>query len=130
MIFKNYSDSARQLSDKIKVEGIVNPIFTYINPDAKSYCQLVTANPVSSLDLKLPTPASLVILDDGNTRALEFSEFTDRIRKTNPQTNIIIAVPVIPESEKKTFESACDSLIFLHSDPLFFSVNQFYQDPQ
>jgi len=127
MTFKNYSESAKLLADKIKEEGIANPIFTFINPDAASYCRLVTFNPIAYADLQLPTPANLVILDDGNTRASEFAPFTDRIRKIYPETNIIIAVPVIPESDIESLKSACDSLIYLHVDPYFFSVNQFYQ---
>ena len=128
MIFKNFSESAQLLANKIAVEEINHPIFTFINPDAKDYCLLISHNSTAALDLKLPSPANLVILDDGNTRAPEFSEYTARIRKNNPGTNIVIAIPVIPESEKEALKSACDSLIYLHSDPLFFSVNQFYQE--
>jgi len=126
MIFKNFSESAKLLTDKIKEEGVYNPIFTFINPDAESYCRLVSPYLAPSAGLKLPQPANLVILDNGTTRAPEFAEFTDRIRKTNPETFIVIAIPVIPESEKKSLESACDSLLYLHADPLFFSVDQFY----
>lgn len=128
MIFKNYSESARMLADKIKEEGITNPVFTFINPDAESYCRLVTFNPIASASLNLPTPANLVILDDGNTRAPEFAEFANRVRKNYPETNIVIAVPVVPESDIDALKSACDSLIYLHADPYFFSVNQFYQE--
>jgi hypothetical protein len=128
MIFKNYSESAQLLADKIKEEGIKNPVFTFINPDAESYCQLVSPIIIPFDKLHLPSPSTLVILDNGSTNAVEYNEFTDRIRKKYSETYIIIAVPVIPESEKSTLESACDSLIYLHADPLFFSINQFYQE--
>lgn len=125
-IFKNYSDSAQQLFSRIKEESI-NPVFTYINPDAKNYCQLISSNLVEFSQLKLTTPSTLVILDDGSTNSVEFNEYTDRIRESSPTTKIFIAIPVIPESEKATLESVCDTLIYLHAEPLFFSINQFYQ---
>ena len=127
MIFKNYSESAKLLADKIKEEGIDNPVFTFINPDSEKYCQLVSPSVISFNQLHLSSPSTLIILDDGSTKSLEYNEFTDQIRKKYPETFIVIAIPVIPESEKSTLESACDSLIYLHADPLFFSVNQFYQ---
>lgn len=129
MIFKNYSESAKLLADKIAEEGITNPVFTFINPDAEKYCRLVSPGVVPFAKLQLSSsPSTLIILDDGSTSAVEYNEFTDHIRETYPETNIIIAVPVIPESEKNTLESACDSLLYLHADPLFFSINQFYQE--
>jgi len=130
MIFKNYSESAKLLADKIKEEGIVNPIFTFINPEAENYCKLISPNLIEFSvirNLKFVI-RNLIILDDGSTNSSEYNEFTDQIRKKYPETFIIIAIPVIPESEKSVLESAGDSLIYLHADPLFFSVNQFYQE--
>jgi hypothetical protein len=129
MIFKSYSESAQLLAARIAEEGIANPIFTFINPDAANYCHLVSPQAVIFDQLQLsPSPSTLVILDDGSTPAAEYNEFTDRIRKNYPETYIVIAIPVIPESEKTTLESAGDSLLYLHADPLFFSINQFYQE--
>ena len=128
MIFKNYSESAKLLSDKITEEGIVNPIFTFINPDAENYCKLISPSAIPFNLLNLPSPSTLIILDDGSTNSSEYIEFTNQIRKKYPETFIVIAIPVIPESDKNLLESACDSLLFLHADPLFFSVNQFYQE--
>jgi hypothetical protein len=128
MIFKNYSESAQLLANKIAEEGINKPIFTCINPEVQNYCRLIAPNLIPFNELHLPSPSTLVILDDGSTPASEFNEFTDRIRKEYLETFIVIAIPVIPESEKKTLESACDSLLYLHAEPLFFSINQFYQE--
>lgn len=127
-IFKNYSDSAAQLAQKITEEGIAHPIFTYINPDAYQYCQKVNPSLVPFSNLNLSLASTLIILDDGSTSAVEYNEFTDRIHQQFSTTKVIIAIPVIPESEKPILQSACDTLIYLHADTLFFSVNQFYQE--
>jgi len=127
MIFKNYLEAANLLAAKIKEEGITNPIFTYISPESKNFASLVSPSLISFSDFKPTNPTTLVILDNGSTNAVEYNEFTDRIRKKYPTTNIIIAIPVIPESEKNTLESVCDTLIYLHSDPYFFSVDQFFE---
>ena len=126
-IFKNYSDSANQLSKLIADEQIVNPVFTYINPDAKNYCQLVCPESSYFFDLHPSLPATIVILDDSSTRATEFIEFTDQIKQKYPAAQITIAVPVVPQSEEATFKANCDRLLTLHTEPLFFSINQFYQ---
>lgn len=127
MIFKNYSESANLLAQKIAEEGLANPIFTYINPDARNYCLLISPILVEFQRLSFTIPSTLVILDNGSTNSVEYNEFTDRIRNKFPSTKIIIAIPVIPESEKAMLESVCDTLIYLHAEPLFFSINQFYQ---
>lgn len=128
MIFKNYSESAQLLASKIAEEGISKPVFTFINPDAQNYCHLVSPELIPFMELHLSSPSTLIILDDGSTSATEYNEFTDRIRKEYPETFIVIAIPVIPESEKNTLEAACDSLLYLHSEALFFNINQFYQE--
>jgi len=126
MIFKSYSEAASLLANKIKEEGIANPIFTYINPDAKKFALLISPNLIDFSRLNLPSPSTLVIIDNGSTNSIEYNEFTDIIRKSYPTTKIILAIPVIPESEKATLESVCDTLIYLHSDPYFFSLSQFF----
>lgn len=126
-IFKNYSESAKSLLDLITAEQITNPIFTYINPDAENFCRLITPNLVPFFDLQ--PSVSIIILDDGSTRASEFVEYTDQIKKKFPQSQIIIATPVIPASEEKIFQANCDRLLTLHIEPLFFSLDQFYISP-
>lgn len=125
-IFKNFSDSTSQLLTRIQ-EETSGPVFTYINPEAKNYCSLISSDLIDINNYSSIAPTTLVILDDGSTRVSEYIEYTDRIRNLFPTTKIIIAVPVIPESEKTQFESICDTLMYLHSEPLFFEINQFYQ---
>ncbi|KKR67336.1 MAG: hypothetical protein UU09_C0032G0018 [Microgenomates group bacterium GW2011_GWA2_40_6] len=126
MIFKSYSEAADLLANKIKEEGITAPVFTYINPDAKTFALLVSPNLVDFSNLNLTSPSTLVIVDNGSTNSIEYNEFTDIIRKNYPTTKIVLAIPVIPESEKATLESVCDTLIYLHADPYFFSLSQFF----
>jgi hypothetical protein len=126
MIFSSYSEAANLLTKKIKEEGIANPTFTYINPDAKKFALLVSSTLIDFSKLNLTSPSTLIIIDDGSTNSVEYNEFTDKIRKIYPSTKIILAIPVIPESEKATLESVCDTLIYLHSDPYFFSLSQFF----
>jgi hypothetical protein len=132
-IFTTLSDSAAQLAAKIKDENIQNYSLFYISPDSQQFANMVAKilnTSVSEMfdpQLLIINYKFLIIIDSGSSRASEFNEYTDVIRKKFPEINIIIAVPVIPESEKSTFESVCDTLIYIHSDPLFFSVNQFYQ---
>jgi len=73
-------------------------------------------------------PQNLIIVDNGSTLAIEYDEFTDEIRKKHPTTKIIIAVPIIPESEINILSKNCDTLLYLHADPFFFSLEQFYQE--
>ncbi|MFA6518688.1 MAG: hypothetical protein WCV93_03530 [Candidatus Shapirobacteria bacterium] len=148
MVFKNRSESAQLLSQKIKEEIGADFALTYISPDSQSFAQLLAnnlkTNPKFLPDLFSNSEAKrspsqtdkfvdslirrFVIIDEGSTNSQEYNEFTDRIRKTFPQTKIIIAIPVIPESEKSQLEANCDTLIYLHADPYFFSINQFYQE--
>lgn len=136
MIFKNQQESANLLAQKIKEEvgnDLKNYLFTYIDLEDKNYCELITQELNQELkylpDLlsKTLNIKNLIILDSGNTNGQEYNEFTDQIRKKYPEIKIIIAVPVIPESEEKLLQSNCDSLIYLHADPLFFSTHQFYE---
>ena len=137
MIFKNFSESANLLAQKLKEEGIAeSSILTYIDQDDKDYCQLIADNLSLSLlylpDLiknkyVFPLP-NLIIADSGQTRGQEYNEFTDLIRKISPQTKIYLAIPVIPLSEEDFLKQTADSLITLHVEPLFFSVSQFYTE--
>jgi len=137
MIFKNFSESAVLLAQKIKEEGIDHSsVITYIDQDDKDYCQLIADN--LSLDLMyLPdlinknytfTLPNLIIADSGQTRGQEYNEFIDLLRKTSPKTKIYLAIPIIPASEEEILKQTCDSLITLHVEPLFFSVSQFYKN--
>ncbi|MDP4009417.1 MAG: hypothetical protein Q8P53_00325 [Candidatus Shapirobacteria bacterium] len=136
MIFKDRSESAKFLSQKIREEIISSYFLTYIDPDSQKYCQLIANNLNQKLEFlpsllatrKLKETPRLVILDDGQTDGQEFNEFTDKIRKEHPLINITIAVPVIAQSEQKLFQEACDQLLTLIVEPLFFSVNQFYEN--
>ncbi len=126
-IFKNYSEAASALSNLLKSENLTTPIFTYINPDAQDFCQLIAPDTKPFFDVSFTKPATAVILDDGSTRANEFVEYTDQLRHLYPQNQIVIATPFVPESEEEIFKSNCDRLITLHVEPLFFDIHQFYQ---
>ncbi|MFA4826810.1 MAG: hypothetical protein WC596_00960 [Candidatus Shapirobacteria bacterium] len=133
MIFKNYSESASLLAQKIQSEQLQNPMLVYIDHDDQPYCQLVAQNlnlPLSYLpDLisNLPATPNVIILDSGQTSAQEYNEFTDIIRKKLPIVQITLAIPVIPTAEETTLKSLCDRLLTLHVEPLFFSIDQFYE---
>jgi hypothetical protein len=136
MIFKDRSESAQLLSQKIKEELTSSYLLTYIDSDSQKYCQLIADNLNQKLEFlpellatgKLKDTPHLIILDDGQTDGQEFNEFTDKIRKEHSLVNITIAVPVIAQSEEKLFQAACDQLLTLVVEPLFFSVNQFYEN--
>jgi len=125
MIFKNYSESASLLAQKIKENFDKNFSLTFISQESADYAKKVAEYLNSDLNESLD-PQNLIIIDDGSTLATEYNEYTDEIRKKHPTTNIIIAIPVIPESEKETLSENCDTLLYLHADPYFFSLNQFY----
>lgn len=138
MIFQNLSESAKLLAQKIIEEGIdiQKSILTYIDPDDQKYCEIIAYELKTKLnflpDLILNTKHQisnakyLIIADSGNTRATEYIEFTDKIRKLFPTIKIILSIPVIPESEEKILKENCDQLLTLFVEPYFFSINQFY----
>jgi predicted phosphoribosyltransferase len=138
MIFKSPKESAELLAQKIKEEDLSNPTLTYVTEDSFDFAMDV-ANVlnlrISNLSkLLLDTPTinvghNLIIIDSGVVRGSEYTEYADKIRKTFPQTVITIAVPVIPQAEEAIFKSDCDRLVVLHTEPLFFSLSQFYQNP-
>ncbi|MGI5840770.1 MAG: hypothetical protein ACOX6N_00910 [Patescibacteria group bacterium] len=138
MIFKNTKESASLLSQKIAEELSLNSnnsLLCYINPDSKDFCQLVAdslklnisflPNTITGIDPK--NTLYLLIIDNGDTRAVEYNEYTDILRKKIPETQIIIAAPVIAQSEEEILKNCSDRLIALHVEPYFFSVSQFYQ---
>lgn len=133
MIFKNPAESASLLAQKIQSEQLQNPMLVYIDRDDQAYCRLVAQNlnlPLSYLpDLisNLPATPNIIILDSGQTSAQEYNEFTDIIRKKLSTTQITLAIPVIPTAEETTLKSLCDRLLTLHIEPLFFSIDQFYE---
>lgn len=127
MIYKNYSETALLLAQKITENFKNNFSLTFISSESKDFAQKVADN----LGVKLVdtiNPQNLIIVDNGSTLAVEYDEFTDEIRKKHPTTKIIIAVPIIPESEINILSKNCDTLLYLHADPFFFSLEQFYQE--
>ena len=134
MVFKNRAESAQLLSQRIREEVGADFTLTYISPDSQAFAQFVAQNLNSKLTF-FPNSRfanslirKFIIIDDGSTSSQEYNEFTDKIRRASPQTKIIVAIPVIPESEKSQLEANCDTLLYLHADPYFFSINQFYED--
>jgi predicted phosphoribosyltransferase len=138
MIFKDQNETARLIADKIKDELSLtkeNSILGYINPDSKNFCKTIT-NHLKLQSHYLPQIFSkkstadiryFLIIDNGDTRGQEYNEFTDLIHKTFPSCQIIIATPVIPQSEENILKDCSDRLLFLHIEPLFFSMSQFYE---
>lgn len=134
MFFKNFSESATLLAQKIKAEEFVSFQLFFLNPDSEDFASKVAQELNASTTL-LSNPQQLdketrhiIIIDRGDTLAQEYNEFTDIIRKNNPSINITLAIPTIPTSEEHLFKQSCDTLIYLHSEPNFFSINQFYQE--
>lgn len=127
MIFKNYSETATLLAQKIKDEFNDNFSLTFINPESEEFANKIGSILNTNLN-ELINPQNLIIIDNGLTPSVEYNEFTDQIRKKHPTTNLIIAIPIIPESEKEILSENCDTLLYLHSDPYFFSVDQFYEE--
>ncbi|MFA6250562.1 MAG: hypothetical protein WC686_03610 [Candidatus Shapirobacteria bacterium] len=136
MVFKNQAESASLLSARIQAEIPSEYLLCYINPEAQGYADLIAKQlETQAFDLSksighLPQANAILIIDTGDTRAAEYSEYSDLIRRTFPETKIIIAVPVVPQSEEATFKTNCDSLLTLHVEPLFFSMSQFYPQTQ
>ncbi len=125
MIFKNYSESAKLLAQKIQ-DDYQQYSLTFINSESADYAQKVAEFLHTNLNESLP-PKNLIIIDNGSTLAEEYTQFTNEIRKAYPTTNIIVAIPIIPESELAILSQNCDTLLYLHSDPFFFSLDQFYE---
>lgn len=137
MIFQNPTESAKLLAQKIIEEGIdiQKSLLVYIDPEDKKYCQIIADELKTNLyflpDLfqnkdQLTNTKNIIILDSGNTRGVEYNEFTDKLRKDFPTLEIILAIPIIAQSEEEILKSNCDQLLTLGVEPLFFSINQFY----
>ncbi|HBP50934.1 MAG: hypothetical protein US68_C0005G0053 [Candidatus Shapirobacteria bacterium GW2011_GWE1_38_10] len=127
MIFKNYSESAALLAQKIKENFGTDFTLTFINQESEAFAKKIADTLNTNLSGSI-NPHNLIIIDNGSTLAVEYNEFTDKIRKTHPGTNITLAIPIIPESEKALLSENCDTLLYLHSDPYFFSLDQFYEE--
>jgi len=134
MIFKNFSESAQLLAQKIKDEEFTSSALFYLNFESKDFAALVAKDlnqPISLLeDPNLLTTDSkyLIIIDRGDTLAEEYNEFTDILHQKFPNKEVVLAIPVIPTAEEDTLKKAADILLCLHSEPNFFSINQFYQE--
>lgn len=134
MIFQNLSHSAQLLAEKINSEKLSDITLAYISPDALSFCQLVATNlrlPLTNLPQNINTlipPSNLIIVDDGSTPASEFNEYTDRLKKAHPDLNLIIASPIVLETDIPLLQSVSDSLLYLTSSSYLFSLQQFYAD--
>lgn len=129
MIYKNYSETALLLAQKIK-ENFNNKndyTLTFINQESAEFAKKVSEILLTDLT-ELINPKNLIIIDNGTTLADEYDEFTNEIRKTHPNTKIILAIPIVPESEVEILSKNCDTLLYLHSDPYFFSLDQFYEE--
>jgi predicted phosphoribosyltransferase len=138
MIFQNPIESAKLLAQKIIEEGIDirKSLLVYIDPEDQKYCQIIAdelkqkliflPNLLIDTQYQILDTKYLIIADSGNTRGVEYNEFTDKIRKEFPTLEIILAIPVIAQSEEEILKSNCDQLLTLGIEPLFFSINQFY----
>jgi len=130
MIFKNEQESAKLLVAKIKEEfPDISYLLTYIDQDSSVFANTIgKASYLPDTLSQIPATVShLIITDRGNTRASEYVEFVDQLRKQHPQLFLIIAIPVIPQSEEKILQENCNSLLTLFIEPYFFSIDQFYQ---
>ena len=134
MNFKNFSESATLLAQKIKEEELSSYSLFFINYESEEFANLVAQelNQTTSL-LEDPNTLNtnnkyLIIIDRGDTLAQEYNEFTDILRQKFPSQQIVIAIPTIPSAEEGILKDVADILIYLHSEPNFFSINQFYQE--
>lgn len=129
MIFKNYSNSAQILAQKILDNFPGATIIVCLNsshPHLNQYRQKLS----NFLDEQRKTPVDsnlLIISDPGLSQSADFEKPILALRKLYPRLKIVVAIPVIAESQKAHLQSLCDSLIYLHSEALFFSLNQFYE---
>jgi predicted phosphoribosyltransferase len=139
MLFSSPQQSSQLLAQKLGEEFTSTSLLVFINSDAQKYCQLIAQNlsqPLSYLpDLLTPNTPSLIlkhtsitILDDGSTPASEFTEFVTWLRQHHSSVNLAIATPVCSKSDEVIFQQLFDVFLCLHADPLFFSLNQFYQE--
>jgi predicted phosphoribosyltransferase len=129
MIFKNYSDSAQILAKKILDNFPGATIVVCLN-SSHSHLDQYRQKLSDFLNKQRQTPVDsnlLIISDPGLSQSADFEKPILALRKLYPRLKIIVAIPVIAESQKTHLQSLCDSLIYLHSETLFFSLNQFYE---
>lgn len=129
MIFKNYSESASTLAKKIldsfpgaNTVVCLDSSHPHLDQYRQKLSDFLKEHRQSSSDSNL-----LIISDPGLNQFTHFEKPILELRKLYPRLKIVIALPVVSESQKAQFQSLCDSLIYLHSEPLFFSPNQFYE---
>ena len=138
MIFKNQNEAAKLLADKIRNElnpTKTNSLLGFINPDSQQFSQTVSKNLGLNLEFLPKLLISntntnvlyFIIIDSGETRGQEYNEYTDILHKKHPNAQIIIAAPVIPQSEESMLKDCSDRLLTLHVESLFFSMSQFFQ---
>ncbi len=134
MIFTSRQEAAQKLISKLESSGLKDAEFFHLTPESETMAQFVAGHFQKKTRLlsalitkKEDVPKKIVIIDDGGVDAEEINEYTDILRKKNKKTNIALAIAVIAAQEQKRFEEFTDQLIYLHSEPLFFNINQFYQ---
>lgn len=136
MIFQDKSDAIAQLIAKLKDESLPSHTqITALTPEGELFAKPIATqlnfpyfflpNLIASKLLILNSKL-LIIIDDGQVRVGEYPEFIDQLRLSQPSLEIIIAVPVIPQNEELQFKQLGDRLITLSIEPLFFSIDQFY----
>lgn len=135
MLFPSRQEAAKQLADLIIEE---------INPEKSLVCSLTQEGKVvgktlaqqldcehiflpDELGRDLSSVQYLIFADDGAVDVEEYNEFTESIRLKYPLIQTIFAIPVIAKSEEPLFKERCDRLFILHSDPYFFTADQFYE---
>lgn len=134
MNFKNFSESATLLAQKIKIEEFTSFQLFFVNSESETFASKVAQELGATATLLLDPHQPLeqvkyiIIIDRGDTLAQEYNEFTDIIRQSHPNKEIVLAIPTIPSAEEGILKDVADILIYLHSEPNFFSINQFYQE--
>lgn len=134
MNFKNFSESASLLAQKIKTEELSSFQLFFVNSESENFASDVAQELGTTATLLLDPHQPfgetkyIIIVDRGDTLAQEYNEFTDVIRQNHPDKEIVLAIPTIPSAEEGLLKDVADILIYLHSEPNFFSINQFYQE--
>jgi predicted phosphoribosyltransferase len=135
MIFKSRQEAAQKIIKKLAESNSKDGSFFYLTPDSQNMTDFVSHHfkkestalfDLLGSDQKIPD--QIIIIDDGGVDAEEINEYTDLLRQKNKKVKITLAIAVIAEPELKKFEQLVDQFIYLHADPLFFNINQFYQN--